>query len=830
MHSRTLFAVLAATTTLSTPALAQTASNPPRAAEKQDAGKKDAKPQPEKEVFSTGVAKGRDRLDSATSTSSLKGTEAQKLGPVGLADILRTMPGIRVESGISEGNNNYAVRGLPIGSGGSKYVQIEEDGLPVMEFMDVFNMAGDSFFRADFNIAQVETIRGGSASTFASNSPGGLINLISKTGDVEGGAIQVTTGLGYDMKRLDFDYGAKLSDTLRFHVGGFYRVGEGPRSTGMTSFKGGQVKLNVTKEFANGYIRLYAKMLDDRAPSYATYPVTITGSNDKPKLGNIPGFDILKDTMLSSNVTSLLTLDGNNQFAQYAIRGGQHPQSKSIGLEAQFEVAGWTITDRMRYTNTSGEFLRAFPSTVAPIATVATTLAGAGATATYANGPNAGKAVPTNANGNGLLSNFFANTYNMKNGDHFANDFRATRVWRVGAGDLTVTGGFYAASQTLAVDALQVSLVTDVVGGNRTALVNLTSAAGVPQTQDGYYAFSRNGSKLRRAYDVDYSVAAPYGSINYRFGKIAIGGSLRYDTGRARGRQVGADLGGGRIGTVSYDMNGDGRISAPETRVSYLPLGQAAPVDYDVNYLSYSAGINYRIAEPLAFFGRYSRGGRMNADKILFTSAIDFTTGHLSDSRQAYDAVSQLEGGFKFRKNGITLNATGFLAHADDHNQLNGTATQTYRKYRTYGLEVEGGIRRGPFSMTAGATYTKAKITRDYFDATLTGKEPRHQPAWTLQATPQVDTKYATVGASVVTITSSYAQDINKLKLPGFTTVGAFVIFHPIDRIDVAITAQNLFNTKGFLDISQGDMPANGIGWARSVQGRTVAGSVRFNF
>lgn len=277
-------------------------------------------------------------------------------------------------------------------------------------------------------------------------------------------------------------------------------------------------------------------------------------------------------------------------------------------------------------------------------------------------------------------------------------------------------------------------------------------------------------------------------------------------------------------------MNGDGKISAAETRVSALPLGNPAPVNYDFRYVSYSVGVNHRAAEPLAFFARYSRGGRVNADKILFTSAIDNATGKLVESRQAYDAVKQLEGGMKFRRNGITFNATAFLAYADDHNQLNGLATQTYRKYHTYGLELEGGIRRGPFGMTAGATYTKAKITRDYFDPTLTGKEPRHQPAWTLQATPQIDLRHVTVGASVVAITSSYSQDINQLKMPGFTTVGGFVILHPAKAIDVSVTGANLFNAKGFLDINQASMPTTGIGWARSVQGRTLAAAVRFSF
>ncbi|WP_338112874.1 TonB-dependent receptor plug domain-containing protein [Sphingomonas gei] len=206
-----------------------------------------ARKQVAQDVFSTGVAKGRDRLDSATSTSALKGSEAAKLGPRPLADILRAMPGLRVESAIGEGNANYTVRGLPLAAGGSKYMQLQEDGLPVLEFGDIFNVGADVFLRADFNTAQIESIRGGSGSTFSSNAPGGVVNIISKTGDVEGGAVQLTTGLDYGEKRIDMDYGRKLSDTLRFHVGGYYRSGEGPRDIGFTGYKGGQIKLNVTR-------------------------------------------------------------------------------------------------------------------------------------------------------------------------------------------------------------------------------------------------------------------------------------------------------------------------------------------------------------------------------------------------------------------------------------------------------------------------------------------------------------------------------------------------------------------------------------------------------
>ncbi|HWU96708.1 MAG TPA: TonB-dependent receptor, partial [Sphingomonas sp.] len=279
-----------------------------------------------------------------------------------------------------------------------------------------------------------------------------------------------------------------------------------------------------------------------------------------------------------------------------------------------------------------------------------------------------------------------------------------------------------------------------------------------------------------------------------------------------------------------YDVNGDGTLSAPERSVAWLPLSQPAPVDYDYGYLSYSTGINWRIAEPFSVFARYSKGGRANADKILFTPVVSTTTGDVANASDKYDAVRQLEGGFKFRKAGVTLNATAFLANADDHNVLNGSANQTIRSYRAHGLELEGSFREGPFSITAGATYTKAKITEDKLDSTLTGKEPRHQPAWTFEATPQFETKHFTIGANVVGLTSSYAQDSNLLRMPGFTVVNAFLQVRPLPRVQLMVNANNLFDKIGFFEISQSTVPANGIGSGRAINGRTISGSLRYDF
>ncbi|NCX05952.1 MAG: TonB-dependent receptor, partial [Actinobacteria bacterium] len=67
-------------------------------------------------------------------------------------------------------------------------------------------------------------------------------------------------------------------------------------------------------------------------------------------------------------------------------------------------------------------------------------------------------------------------------------------------------------------------------------------------------------------------------------------------------------------------------ISVPETQVTLMPLNAQRPVNYNYHYWSYSAGVNYRLSDALAIFGRYSRGGRANADRFLFGNNTNPTT------------------------------------------------------------------------------------------------------------------------------------------------------------------------------------------------------------
>ena len=795
----------------------------------------DAAPAASDDIVVTAVARGTNKLDTSVSVSSISQEQALKFAPRSVAEIFRQLPGIRSESSGGEGNANIAVRGLPVASGGAKFLQLQEDGLPVLEFGDITFGNADIFLRSDFNVSRIEAIRGGSASTFASNSPGGVINLISKTGETEGGAVQATFGLDYKEYRVDADYGGRIGENWRYHVGGFYRQGTGPRQAGYDGNKGGQIKANITREFKDGYIRVSAKYLDDRAIGYLPNPVRVTGTNSNPRYENIPGFDINSDTLHSRYFRTALTLGPDNKPVVDNVRDGQHPKVFTIGGEGSWNFGeGWNVIDRFRYSDISGRFISPFPAAVQDAQTTANSIGGVGSTLRYATGPQAGQTIanPAALNGNGLLASIVLFDTKLNSLDNITNDLRVTKDLKLGNADLTLTGGYYFSRQTIDTTWLWTSYLLEVKGGGTAALIDVANAAGQLQTQNGVVAYGASffGNCCRRAYNVDYTTNAPFASATLKLDRLTLDGSLRYDFGRARGQIFGADLGGGRVGVGAIDVNGDGIISVPEQQTSFIPLNSPAPVHYNYDYLSYSFGANYRLQDDLSFFARYSRGARANADRLLFGPAVSTVTGRLTDSSAAVDFVRQAEGGVKFRSGGLGLYATGFYAKTEEQNFEATTQRFFNRNYDAYGVELEGSYRVGGFSLTASGTYTHARIKSDVLNPAVVGNRPRRQAEFTYQATPQYSTKLFTIGANVVGTTASYTQDDNLLKLPAFAQVNAFLLVTPREHVTLSINANNVFDVNGFTEAEDDAIPANGIVRARSISGRTVSASVRFDF
>ena len=776
-------------------------------------------------IIVTASPRQANAMDSSVSVSVLSNDLVADAAPRTTAEIFRQIPGVRSESTGGDGNANIAVRGLPVASGGAKFLQLQEDGLPVMQFGDIAFGNADIFLRADQTISSIQAVRGGSASTLASNAPGGVINFISKDGSQEGGVIQATVGLDYEDYRLDFDYGGSLGENTRFNIGGFWREGEGPRNAGYNGNSGYQIKANLTQEFDSGYVRLYAKHLNDRAIGYLPMPTLVTGTNVDPKFSSIDGFDIKSDTPHSALFTTAYGLDGDNNGRTTDITDGMHPLVTSLGLEASFEVAdGLRLEERFRWSDISGRFVSPFPAEVGDAATIGNSV-GELLTGTagsydlvYANGPLAGQAF---SNANGLLMRTHLFNVDINDFGGFSNDLKLIKEF----GPATLTAGFYKARQNINMDWIWDSFLLDVSGDNA-ALVNVVDpTTGDVLTANGLYAYGVPywGNCCQRSYDATYDINAPYVALGAEFGDLSVDGSIRYDNVKARGSYAGT------LQATGYDVDGDGTISLVEQSVSLIDNANASPINYNVGYWSWSIGANYRINPDLAAFARASRGGRANADRLLF--GVVQADGSVR-KQDAVDYVDQYELGVKYRNGGFALFLTGFHAKTQEQN-FEATSQQFFdRTYKATGVELEAAYRRGIFDLRAGATYTDAEISKDNITPANEGNTPRRQAKFVYQVTPAVDFDIVRLGLNIVGTTKAYAQDSNELVFPAYTQVNAFINFRPVDNVELSLNANNLFDVTGITEAEEGAIVEGVDNYirARSINGRTISASLRYEF
>lgn len=769
------------------------------------------------DVVITGVLNPKSRLESSVSVSSVGAAEIQGAAPRVTSEIFRSVPGIKSESTGGEGNSNITVRGIPVASGGGKFLQLHEDGLPVMQFGDVAFGNSDIFLRYDQTVSRIEAIRGGSASTLASNSPAGIINFISKTGKIAGGSLSHSIGIDYDNNRTDFEYGTPINESLSFHMGGFFRQGEGPRNTGYTANVGGQFKANLTKEFENGYARFYVKYLNDKAVGYLPMPVQVSGTNANPNWSSLPNFDILHDTPHSPLFLDNLTIGADGQRRRSNIGDGMRPIATSFGGELNFTLLDdWKIEERFRLNFHKGRFVSLFPADVQNAGAYASEFGVSNLT--YANGVNAGNIFDNSA----LAMRIHTFDVDINNFNNFTNDLKIAKRF----GDLNISAGYYRAVQNIGMSWLWNSYLMEVKGENA-ALLNAGS-----NSTNGLYAYGVPawGNCCTRNYDAVYDISAPYAGAEYKVNdKINVDASVRFDFGTARGSYAGATQ------ASNLDVNNDGVIQANEVSVSVVDNANRLPINYDFDYVSYSFGANYLLNKNQSVFARHSKGGRANADRLLFGSAV-LASGAAINGLSA-DRVTQTELGFKHKKNNFSVYATGFLANTSEQNWdfQGGSPREIQREYEAYGVELEGYYTKDRFSIGGSVTWTDAKIKSDFFNPEYVGHTPRRQADFIYNSNAAYlfgKTKAHAIGFSVIGTTKSYAQDSNQLIMPGYAYVNPFVKFQVIEGLTASLNINNVFNTIGITEVEEGSITenTNNIVRARSINGRTTALTLSYNF
>jgi outer membrane receptor protein involved in Fe transport len=748
--------------------------------------------------------------------------------PSSEAEVFRMIPGIQVAGTAGPGgNSNIAVRGLPVATGGSPFVQIQEDGLPTVLFGDIQFGNNDYWTRFDSTVASIEGVRGGSASTYASQAPGAVINYISHTGRTEGGFLALNRGVGYDETKVDFRYGGSLNDTTHYHVGGFFKKGRGPLHADYTVSDSVQIKGNITKDIAdgNGYFRLLFKFADTQEPNYTGAPgLAHISGNSVSGIEPYPGFDGRDTSNYSIHNQDFLIVNRDNVLQRVRM-DGITTKARSIG--SQFHYAfndSITVDNNMRWTNMSGGFASPFLNVARTSSVLGSTVNGSPvATIRYANGPRAGQVYTST-----YLNNNTNVRTNIRDIGSFANDLAVASKWDSAAGVFTARAGLFYMNQSIAMDWHTNKAYSELSGDNP-AMLNLFNAAGARLTADGIAGFNNNwGDCCARDYDLSYADNAPYVALDFDGEHFGLDGSVRFDGIKASGT--------GQAGGAEYNTNVNGVLIPTIT-----DNGVRESLNYTRRYTSWSLGGLYKLNTDTSLFLRTSKGGRFNGDRQTFSGKFN-ADGSLNQvgKTASVDFVTQNELGVKNRGSLLGGTYTAELTLLKGHFKQSTYELSATRcpggaggcvidaRYKSTGAEFYGTYNTGGFSLVANATFSNAKKAGSGSN-TFVRADGIPDLVYTLSSNYKFNDS---ISAGLNATGQSNAIDGANNKYPGSTTFGAVVRYRPIEKLELGLQVYNLFDKfdlRGNGGIADSSVNPTVIGGAPTI-GRTVTASIRYDF
>jgi outer membrane receptor protein involved in Fe transport len=733
------------------------------------------------------------KLESSVAISTISAQDIQTESPQSTADLLKAVPGFYVESSGGEGENNLFARGLPA-DGSYRYVSLQEDGTQIYQASELDFASADNFVRVDATLARIEAVRGGSASTFASNSPGGIVNLVSKTGgNAWSGQIKLT-GQHHGQLRGDVNVGGPLSESWRVNVGGFYRQGPGLRDPGFTGNRGGQVKANLTWQTESGRVRIFGKYLNDRTIFYLPVPYKNPGAPQ-----SIAGFDLETGTLTTDDAETVTVPNPQGNDVTRDLTDGIHPIVKTGGAELLFDLGGgWSLKNTARVTDIDHTF-SAVLSLNNPVdaqsyadSLVANT---PGATGYQYERTNGGSFDPATANGNGLVVET-GWWYNEKPMSHVHNDLQITKELP----NHSITANFSVSRFTTEDFRHWNDLLTEVDERPDRLDLTLVDDAGNTVAEATNRGFRRYGS--------NYLTHEATGWM----GALHVGD--RWDVTDALyvemdGRVQRSTFSGTLNGGTATNLDGDpATLYDNNFRGSG---GSATDYDYTFDEWAVSVGLNYRFNDNLAVFARGSRGFRMPNFDQWIASGTDDEPGI---ERGAAENIIQSELGIKFSSSRLALFASGFYTRLSDilfSDQVVDPVTGDTRTIlntgdsRAIGTELELILQPSDrFQLSTRTTIQNPVFTNLQFDTgqsvlDFEGNRVKRIPLVMLTMKPSYSLGALTLYGKWSYFGDRFANNRNSFTLPEYNIVDVGVSY-TWGGVILRADATNLFNTVGLTE------------------------------
>ncbi|QNE07186.1 TonB-dependent receptor [Croceicoccus marinus] len=828
-----LFAVSAISlaAALAVPAFAQEASQPQdeAASEGQRGGGFD-------EIIVTGRGGGTElrKAEASYAITTLSDEALRVTNPVSAAETFKLVPGFWVESSGGEGSNNVRARGIP--TDGYSSVALQENGISVQYDGGLGYLNADQSFRFDETIARVEAVRGGPASIYAPNAPGGVVNFITRKGsDNPGGLVKYTWG-DFGLNRVDAYYGTSLGDNWGVFIGGFYRESDGMRDMGFKAEKGGQVRGTIDYDDGRNSFAVDVKHIDDKVPFYLPVPLTYDEDGD---IVDVPGFDSRSDTLAGGDTRRVDILNVGQPY-DFDLSEGTHTQLTQVTLTGSMALGDVVrLESKTRYKD--ADILRnaVFPTgNVTPLDDYLASLSGAlaafpGATQLQARYNSDGEVLTSATNGNGLVVGGNLLSVSVPIEEIISDNRLVAEVEAGGIHNLAL--GMTYGSADYRFDRYMGTTLLDVQGNARFVDVVALDANGdvVGSVTDN--GFLRYGSIYDNV-SMGTENLAIYGGDEWQ-----VTPELRID---AAARWERTSINGVVAQKTTVSLGDDSTLADDNVLTG---SGAYTSVDQSFDDWGWTVGVNYQFSRYAGVFARYT-------DTFRLPSAGEYN-GNPTRTDQRSVPIKMAELGFKYGSDVFNLFATGFYSKFEGVSFTNYRFNEETNQYddpqiviadtETWGVELEALVKPVEFFDFAlqatwqdpqykGFTYTDQGGNVVDYD----GNQLIRVPKLALRAVPGVNLFDGRLRAEleVEHYTKRYPDIANNQTLPSYTQLNINARGEVTENIVLGLNIMNLTDELGLTEgnpragsFDAGDANSEYF-LARPVFGRTVRASLSFRF
>ena len=762
-------------------------------------------------------------LDRSYSASHLDAVELARRPPQSLAEMLSGLPGLWVDTSAGTAANTVRVRGIPLD--GYQAIAVQEDDLPVqhdtLPWTDI-----DQFVRPDLMVETVDYVRGGPSAIFASNAPGGVLNMRTRAPAGRPGGEMRATLTDYGLVRWEGYATGPVAPGWRAIVGGSVARDPTVRRIAAT-LGGGQIRARVDHDWRGGRLTLAWRGLADDTLNISSFPMRYVGGGLEP----LPGFDPRRDSFFGPELATL-------RFAALGERPlGRNNRNRLTmpSLALTQDMGGGTLTLRAhgrrsrtaRYAlSSSGSAVPAASAIAEAVPRLAAAFPGtAQAVLRHVGDDSPFAALP----GNDRVVTLNPVAADVRLSEAIA-DLSYSRALEA-AGHHELTLGLYGVGYDWRFRRAVARALVEARGQGRLLDLVALDAAGrvLGRATDG--GLSSRGSTYE-AVDGRQRMVALYAADEWRFAPgWRLDWGLRHERAALSARvERATTANGGDPSTLADDRIavGSGIWDRRRARIARTAATLA---------------LHWRASDRLGLFTRATRAMRL-PDPGAFRIGSGDAVRALS--------VEQAELGLIWRRGGAGLDATLFASRFPDIalpdlslDPATGAVQvgQHDATARTLGLELSGHASPRPgLALRGTLTWQDPRLRHYRFaDATggtpvvtdLSGRMPRRVPRLmaSLSASATLPGTGWTLDGDVSAMGRRFADDANTLALPGFALVDLGASWAATPVLTLRLRATNILDR---IAVMQGDAlggeiragASDGVITVRAQQGRVVAFSV----